>query len=457
MKKIVLCILVVIALGIPAASYWLGTRIGSVLEVQRILLETQYGVPITVLEKKQGVFESTYRYRLAPGHEFAPGQALPPLDVVGVVAHGPIPFASGSWRPALAVMDLSLAPTGDAAAAWGKMLDTIPELRQTSLRTVFAFSGDSSTTFAVLPVSRTIALANGTALDVNWQAITGRLDMTADLGVMDLALDAPAAGLHDKTMALSMQGFSLASNAKRVGQNLYVGTSALALADLTLTNTAAPDKSFAVNQLAVKARSDVRDGAMDSAMTLQCQGVALPGQTRVSLDTAMAFKNLDAAALDAAVGEFRRINLQKTPPQAQVQAYETVLRRYGAAVTARGPRLELERFVLGLPSGSVEATAFVAYAGSDALPETLPAILARLTAAASLKASQAALLDLAAAAGKNEPSLAGPFGQQMVETAMAGLVAQGFAVRDKDGLASAAAWDGKTLTINGKILNPPMP
>ena len=453
----VLGLVLIIALGLPASSYWLGTRLDSGLEAQRSLLEAQYGIPITVLEKKQGVFSSTYRYQVRLGPGLDPGLALPSFEVTGVVAHGPIPFASGSLRPALAVMDLHFAPVGDAPTAWGDIQKTIPELGQTSLRTVFAFSGDSSTRLAVLPVNRTIPQKDGTSLDVHWQAVTGHLDMTADLGTIDVVLDAPDAGLGDKTMALSLQGFSLVSNAKRVGQNLYVGTSRLALADLTLTNRVAADKSFALNQLGMTARTDVQEGALDSVMSAQCQSLQLPGLAKVSLDMAFSLKNLDAAALDTAASEFRRINLQKMSPQAMVQAYEVLLRRHGAAITSRGPRLALDRFVLGLPSGTVEATASVAYAGSGALPETVPAALARLTALASIKTSQAALLDLAAVAGKSNPALAGASAQPMVEAAVAGLEAKGFVVRDKDGLSAAAAWDGKTLTVNGKPLNPAMP
>ncbi|KHK00888.1 YdgA family protein [Desulfovibrio sp. TomC] len=457
MKKIVLGLLLILALGIPASSYWLGTRLDGVLEAQRSLLEAQYGIPITLLEKKQGVFSSTYRYevRLAPGLD--PGSALPPFEVVGVVAHGPIPFAAGSLRPALAVMDLRLALPAEAQTTWGNIQKAIPELQQTSLRTVFAFSGDSNTRFAVPPVTRAITQKDGTALDVHWKAVTGRLDMTADLGVIDMALDAPDAGLSDKTMVLSLQGFSLTSNAKRVGLNLYVGTSRLSLAGLKLTNSVAAENSFALNQLAITAQTDVQNGALDSAMTTQCQSLMLPGLAKVSLDMAVSLKNLDAAALDTAASEFRRLNLQKMSPQEMVQAYGDLLRRHGAAIASRGPRLALDRFLLGLPSGPVEATASVTAAGSGALPETVPAALARLTAVASLKTSLAAIMDLAAAAGKSNPALAGASAQPMVEAAVAGLAAQGYVVRDKDGLSAAVAWDGKTLTVNGKPLNPAMP
>ena len=451
-KKIVVTILLLIGLALPAASYWLGNRVEGLLAAQQAMLAAQYGASITLVAQKQGIFSSTYRYRVADTPGFAPASPLAPFEVTAVVAHGPIPFAANTLHPALAVMDTSFAPVGGAAADWGKLLERLPELRQTSLRTFFGFAGDSQTRLAVPPVSRTLTLEDGNTMDVAWQAVAGRLDIGPDAVSADLFLDIPSASLTDKASSLALQGLVVTSATKRVRNNLYLGAGGLTLTGLSLNDGLAKNKSFALSQLAVMTTAELRGDVVDSAMTLRCDGLALPGQGKATLDAAVSLNAVDAAALDAAVAEFKRINLQKATPEARLRDYEALLRSHGAALAAKGPRLGLDRFVLGLPSGTVEGTAFVAYAGGTGLPESLPAALARLTAAAHAQAAQAALVELAAKVQADNPLLAGPAGGQMVEAALAGMVAKGFAVRDADRVSTAAAWDGRTLTVNGTVL-----
>jgi uncharacterized protein YdgA (DUF945 family) len=455
-KKLPILVILALLLGVPAAYYWIGLKAEAILETQRAALEDRCGVRITLAEKHRGVFSSTYRYDVtAPLSLAAPATAATSRPLAFglrvTLGHGPIPFASGEWTPALAVLDCGLEPKEGTSGTLPDLLAAVPELGQSTLRATFAFSGDSRTRLAVPAGKRTITQEDGTPLEVEWQAITGLLDATPDAESLTLDLQAPLARVADKQAATvaTAKGLSLTGASKRSRENLYLGSSVLSLADLRVENTQAEAESFALTNFTLSVTTTPRDDMVDCLLAVRGDGVDLKTQAKASLDAAFSLKNLDAAALDTLAGEMRRINRQRTSPEVRLQLIQVLLLRQGSALLARQPRFAVEKLVLAAPSGSLEASGFVAYSGQGEPPANILAALGLFTASVKARAGEQTVLDILAAAGRNNPAFAGSAGRPMAETALRDMIGSGFVVRDKGVLSAAAEWNGKALTVNG--------
>uniref|UniRef100_I2Q6B7 DUF945 domain-containing protein n=1 Tax=Desulfovibrio sp. U5L TaxID=596152 RepID=I2Q6B7_9BACT len=456
-KPLPLILLLVLVLGLPAAYFWIGLRAERVMEDQRLRLADQYGARLVLQEKDRGVFTGTYRYALTFDAPMPAAAGAPPaqpitLDLVAVVHHGPIPLTQGGFTPALAVVDTTLAPRTGTPPAAAALLEALPDLRRTTLRTTFGFSGDSRTKLAVPPAKGPVRLADGTVLDIQWQGATGTCDATAEAASIDLALSVPLLVVADKASTTTLQGLSLAGHSTLSGQNLYLGDSTLTLTGLRLENAAPAGPSFALTNLEVAASNGRQNEVVDTTMTLRASGLDLKTQAKGGLDAAFSLKNLDAVALDATLGEVRRINGQPATPEARTQELTTLFLRQAGPLFSKKPRLSVDRLALTLPSGTVDVSGFVAYSGEGPLPANPLESLGRFSASATARAPRATLVEILAAAGSGNPALAGPPARGQAEAVLDGLAAQGFVVRQDDGLFTVADWDGKTLMVNGRSL-----
>lgn len=454
MKKAVV-ILFVLAVLLGAGSYWIGLRAQAALQEQLTFIHDQYGPSFTLKHKDRGLFSSTYlytvSYTLPP--ETADGKTTSTtltIDLREKVSHGPIPFTAGSWKPALAVLDATLVSGPDAPRGFNKFLETLPELRQTSLRTIVDFSGDSLSRLVVPALKRTVAAKDGSSIALDWQGATVSCDIAARAAAIKATLDAPLFVLGHKNTHLSIQGLSLRSAAKLYGQNLYLGKSDLKLGAVQIKDGAAEVLSLA--DLVLEGSCERHEAVVDTWLALRGQGLAGKSREKVSLDVAMTLKNLEFTALDECVGACRRISLQPLPPEEQLRQLQAEFRTRAAALFSRNPVLELTQCALGVPAGRLETTARLAYVGTGALPDNFLAAARRFTAAARIATTEAALLDVVRLADKANAGLDGALVRQQVEAGLGELTAGGFIVRDKDKLSSRADWNGKALIVNGKTM-----
>jgi uncharacterized protein YdgA (DUF945 family) len=340
----------------------------------------------------------------------------------------------------------------DSPKAFTKLLEAIPELRKSTLRTTFGFSGESRTKLTIPPSKGTVELENAETLDVEWQGLTGVLEVAANAEAYAFSLDAPLVGVKEKDTGMIMQGLSMTCKSKLHGQNLYLGDSTLSISDLHIEDTKAATKLFSLSHLAITANSDQRNDVVDGIVACSGEGVDLKSQSKASFETIFSLKNIDVTALDTLVGEFRRISRQRAAPDVLIRELRGVLLRQGGVILSKRPRFAVEKCVLRVPAGAVEASGFVAYSGTGELPENSLAALRLLTVSAKAKASEQALMDILVAVGKDHKALAGPEDKIKAEMAVRDMTAKGFAVRDKDSLFTAADWNGKEMTVNGKVL-----
>ena len=456
-KNLALLAALVFLVGLPICYYWVGITAEDVLETKIARLREYYGLKIALKEKSRGLLSSSYRYTVnfdlpRPTQAGATVPQTISFDLHEVMHHGPIPFTSGTWTPALAVLDSGLEPHQAGQKAFHQFLETFPELRQSALRTTFGFSGDSRTTLTVPPTKRTITQPDGTAFAVLWQGLTAELDATANAEAFTLALDAPLLDVKGNTATVTLQGLSWTSKTTLHGQNLYLGNSAFSLTTLSVQNVAATAPSFALSNLALTGNSEQRGEVVDGAVSLRGESVDLKTQGKTTFEMAFSLKDLDFKTLDTLVEDFRRISLQRAAPEVQLQQLQVLLLRQGGALFSKGPRFTVETLALRLPSGTVEGSGFVAYSGTEALPASIPQALGRFTASVKAKASEAALLELFLASVKGDAALAGQTGRPQLEAVVQDLAEKGFVVREKGNLSATADWNGKALTVNGKPL-----
>lgn len=450
MKKTVV-ILLVLAVLLGGGYYWIGLRAESALQGQLAFIEAQYGPRFTLKHKDRGIFSSTYRYTvtytLASGN--TAGKPVS-IDVLETVSHGPIPFASGSWKPALAVLDVTLLSGPDAPQGFNKLLEIVPELRQTRLRASIGFDGNSLFRLDVPAFKRSVTAADGAALALDWRGATATCDIGPQAASIEAALDAPQLSITRQDTLVTIQGVAMRSATKLDGKNLYLGKSALHVGSVQVKKGAA--EVLSLGDLVLEGDCARREAVVDGGVALRGHGLAGKTGDTVRFDVALALKNLEFAALDELVGDWTRISVQPLPPEEQQRQLEDVLHRRAPALFSRGPILELNRCVLGVPAGTVESSARLAYVGTGPLPATFPAAAARFTAAARIATTQAALFDVVRLAGKANPTLDAGQARQQIEQGLAELIASGFVVRDQDKLSARADWDGKALTVNGKTI-----
>lgn len=456
MKKFLPLLLLVLVLGLPAAYFWFGLRAERVMEEQRLRVADQYGSRLVLQDQSRGVFTSTYRYVLSldppPSPDAAQAARPVSLDLTAVVHHGPFPLTAGGLTPALALVDTTLSPREGLPPAVAALLDALPDLRRTTLRTTFGFAGDSRTRLSVPPAKGTVRLADGATRDIQWQGATGVFDVAADAASFELSLAVPLLGLKDKDVAMTWQGLSLTAHSVRDGQNLFLGETALSLTAFRLESTPPAGPSFALTNLESTAVNGRRNEVVDTTMTVRGTGVDLKTQAKAGFDAAFSLKNLDAATLDATLGEVRRISRQPGSPEARNREVAALLTRQAGPLLSKNPRFSVDRLSLTLPSGVVDVSGSVAYAGQGPLPVGIPEALARLSASATARAPQATLVELLTAAEAANPAQAGPAARDRAQAILDDLVRKGFAVREADRLFTVADWDGKALVVNGMSL-----
>jgi uncharacterized protein YdgA (DUF945 family) len=455
-KKVILALLLVIVLlGLPASYYVIGLQAESALKDQLAVIQENYGPHFTLKEKSRGLFSSSYRYVVTYTLPAAAGngKALPithSFEVVEKVSHGPIPFAAGAWTPALAVLDTRLAPDQAGLKELDEFLQTVPELRQTSLRTTFGFGGGSRSRLVVPACKRTVTAKEGTTFALDWQGATAVCDVTAQAAAVTVDVEVPSLSIGHKAGTLSLKGLSLRSDTKLDGKNLYLGNSSLKLGDLQFQGGA--NERLSLTDLVIEGRSARRDAVVDGWLSMRGQGFGGKIQDKLTLDMSLAIRNLEFSALDTVMGEWERLSTQPVTFEERMRQWQAVLQAQVPQLFSRGPVVELQKCVLGVPAGSVDAAARLTYAGTGPLPGDFLTAIGRFTAAARIATTQPVIEDILRLAGQANPDLAAPEVRQEAEKNIQGLVASGFASREGDKLSSRADWDGKALTVNGKTL-----
>ena len=455
MKKTLLILILVVALGVCAGSYWLGLRAEAALKDQLELVTAQYGPRFECKAKQRGVFTSSYRYAVTG--DLAPDPATAAsapttftFELQAEVAHGPLPVAAAAWKPALAVVDVRLAPDQGIPAVFAKFLDEFPELRRTSLRAVFGFGGDCRASLAVPASKHALRDKDGSVIDVEWGGAKAEVTIAADATALSGFLDMPLLAVADKDASLTMHNLFLRSDTTRNGQSLYLGATTCGVAEIRIK--AGDEKSFVLTNLAIEGTSRRREAVVDGALSLRGQIREGTSPQSLAVDTTVTVKNLDFAALDTVVGQWQRIGLEPLPLEVQADKWQAVLEQQAGALLSRDPTLTLDGPRLGLPSGNIALAVSLAYASAGPVPKNFDESLVRCTASARLTAARPALRDLLGLAGKFDPELAAPELSTQLEASLDDLLAQGLVIQDKDALAVTADFNGKRLTLNGKPL-----
>ncbi len=239
MKKIVV-ILLGLAVLLGGGYYWVGLHAESALQGQLAFIEAQYGLRFALKHKDRGIFSSTYRYTVTYTLSSGNTAGKPvSIDVLETVSHGPIPFASGSWKPALAVLDVTLLSGPDAPRASTNCWKSSRNCARRALRASIGFAGNSLFRLDVPAFKRSVTAADGAALALDWRGAAATCDIGPQAASIEATMDAPQLSIQRQDTLVAIQGVAVRSATKLDGKNLYLGKSVLNVGNIQVKNGSA--------------------------------------------------------------------------------------------------------------------------------------------------------------------------------------------------------------------------
>ena len=452
MKKI-LIVAVVVALVLGAAagsSFYIGAKIARQLPDELRKAEGRIGgIPLTLKEAHQGVFESRYVIA-ATIPVVGPGVKTPvlvPVEVTSRVVHGPIPLGAGSFMPRMFVSDSTFALAATADPAMRDEFAKIPELAQSVIHVRGNLGGAADVSITVPPFSRDLPREDGATFHVDWKGLFANANIRQDATVTG-TFEVPGLEMRTGQDAVVLSGLSgtFASKALEGMSLLSTGDARYALKLLDV-NAPSTDTAFSLLDVTVDGHLTARGPVVDYNLVLK--GVRrAPGVQDIPATLAITLRSLHAKALDDLL-----TLLQKARFYPEERPSPTEFIRIAAGLLSGSPGLELNvQAMEGTPAGPISFKAQVNTDQMKTLPFSLASAWAQLRANASLDASEKSFLLLSCLIARAKtPELTDEQCQAQTAQAVDGLVAAGRLIRAGGKLASEAVWDGQSLLINGKL------
>jgi uncharacterized protein YdgA (DUF945 family) len=449
-KKIVL-ILVALAVAYAASAYFIGLRAQAVVDAR--LEQARADAPavkISLLRKSQGIFTSSATYAVSmdlpaqPGKE-VPGKALS-LDVTLNLDHGPVVF-SGGPSACLALVDTTFASNQETSQAVKDFLSKFPEIAQTRYTTRVAYDGSGVSTVTIPPANRTVALEDGSSLQVEWQPVTAVAGFSADGTETDLTASCPLLRMGDGKAMVSLTGFAVAAKGKRIAGKLWTGSYRMTLDSLD-AKPQAPNQPFHLDKAYANLALTPKGDVLDYAIELGGNGKS-GSNMAVPASFSLLISNLDMAAL----GEMQALLQKQAQPGAPAQAVTPAeWLQVGNAFLARAPQIDLSFKALEGDLGPVSLQAWIKTDNMKEVPMNPQVAASQLRAWAKLDGPANGVIELACLLTQDRAKrpASDPAFRQEIAAQIDQLVLQGILSPAGNRLVSEASWDGAGLTVNGK-------
>ncbi|WP_243311195.1 DUF945 family protein [Fundidesulfovibrio agrisoli] len=388
-----------------------------------------------------GIFSSSYTYNL--GFSTQPnGPEAPALTVTFDVAHGPIPFAAGSFSPCAAVVNTRFSLAKNTPEAARAALEQVPELLNTKLRAEAGFGGSLDILLTVPPLFR------DTPQRQEFQGAKVSVLTDTCFSSHTTKADIPLISLQDDSYTFLLKGLTIRSDAVKLRPYVWHGESTLKLAGLALsTKDTTPPRSFTLENLAVPGKTVLHGPTIDASFSLS--GVtSVNNSAPLPLFFSTTLYNLDLDGFSQLYGLLQR---EYGGGGDAVRPYVDEVRKTYDLLLARSPRVEIEMKAL---AGTPNEIAFKGEASAPELksvPPTPQEALAQLRAKADLSAQEQGLVILVDTFSSPEEKES-QVQQQQLQTALQQLTEKGFLTRDGSSIKASAVWDGKALMVNGKLV-----
>ena len=436
--------------GYTSTAWWIGMSAEKRLQQnEEQLLNSASYLTLVSRDYQRGIFSSTEDVTYGIGGSMGQllrtsgaGAALNylQLTVHNDIQHGPLP---GFRTAAFATIDSRLRPP----PALRQAVDTI--LHGQALlhaHAVLQWSGDSD--ISVASPSFQYRLPDGTRLV--WDGVAGSARATAAMAHWSGHMNAPGLAVDGPKGHFELRGLTLSADMQRALDTFYIGRSEVHLGSMTARDP--NGTALSIQTMGIQSDTGLTAGYIDQYVSLSAEHVDVAPFSLTHVGYVQTLSHLHADSLAALVTALRDAQRElPSGPPTRVQtsrAQTTAFSRYGLALAAHEPVLNIERLGFVAPEGEFRLSAKLAVPGLSQQelqgPAAMAAVMMHLDASAELHIDAPLLDKLLQASGKR-----GLVGSQLEQ-----LEQQGYLRRDGNAFTTSLAFHAGALTINGLPYRP---
>lgn len=458
--KIVIA-LAAFALIYPAATWYSGQRIQSVLDEQYADMKSHPSLKVSERTYERGLFSSTekvsFEMAMPVAAEDGTLQAGEPLrlSMISQIQHGPLP---GFKTVAAAMLDSELVLEGEAGAALRESLGGKAPL---VARTVVQFDGGGHSAMSSPAFELELPDGTGQALRIGFSGFKADIDFSAGMRSYTMKGTADGLSMEDPNMQIALSGLVFDADQHRLFDDeawLYVGKQRATVASMKAEakeDGELGDASFLLERLSYDIDMPGKGEYLDIKALMGTEVLRVADVDYGPAHYDFSVKHLHGRTL---MDLYRKLlEISSDPAQLAMQAEDPAALfapLAGPAMTllAHDPEFSIDRISFTSPHGTASLSAHVNLKGIE--PDELNnpmMLLAKINAAAEASLPQGLVVALIGAQAQSPQEAAVVAAQLQQQLDM--LEAQGFIVRKGGQLSSRAALSKGQLTINGQPLD----
>lgn len=467
----------VLAVGYPAAAWYLGTQIEKAHADARAMLATQPYLKVTNQSYERGLFSASETTTIEiPAALFHPPgakaddanevdaaaekqKAQPPfrITVRTAIQHGPMPgFSTLAAGSEVSTIEFDEPLRTKIAEAFGTN-------QPFDIRTTYNFQGGGRSTFASQPFKLVLpgdtpeskAMLSGERTDMAMEFSKGLAEYTLRGTAPRFALSEPGGS------SVLITGMAIDSQLKRVFPDepmLYSGSQKITVAEVSVTPGDAaqpgPEQKVSLKEIAYDVQMPVAGDFIDVVAKMGANVVQVGEQNYGPAHYDFSLKHLQARKLVTLSRGFTALYAKPEIFADQNQLLQSLMPLKDPLfdLLADGPVFSIDRIAFRTAEGEASFNASIKLA--DPKPDDFSnplMLLAKLDAGATI-ALPTALVDSLIGAGKSEEEA--QWARQSAAKTLEQFKQQGYITVENNLLKSSVTFKGGQLQVNGKPFNP---
>jgi len=469
--RIGLIVIVVLALGYPAAAWLIGMSVQhQVLDREQAALEQIPYLTVVKRDYRRGIYSSTEEVTFGLGGSFVKSLAAAGQDwgtqaqitIRNTIHHGPLPQLR-ACAPAVIDTVILLPPQ-----AQQQLVAALGDKASLSIRTQMKWGGGATTVIHSTAFQKDIPDKGG----LEWRGLDATVDQGREIGAQVVELNAPGLIVTSPKANLSIEGLKASTDLHRAFEAVNAGKARFSLARLAVES---PEKDFKLNSqnLTLQGNTSVSGEFLNSNATLALDSLDAGkfSATQLVLELNMdhfhgpSFSSLikamqDAqaeqvkAALQAAPGDANALAQQQQQTTAKIAA---AFQTYGLQLLGHEPVVDFSRIGFKTPEGDLMLSVKLAAPGitpADVSGGTgaLVAVVPKFLQATINVRIDKTLLDKLLTQSVSDPDKS-----NSVTTRVQQFQDQGYIKVDGNALTTQVAFMQGQLKVNGLPFSPMMP
>ncbi|MCV2217137.1 YdgA family protein [Thauera sp. Sel9] len=454
--------LAVIALSYPAAAWFAGQKIQTILDEQYAEMQSHPTLKIAERSYERGLFSSTEKvsFEMAMPLVAEDGtlQAGEPfrMHAINRIEHGPLP---GLSTLAAATMDTELVIDGEQGERLAAALNGRAPL---TARTVFQFDGSGRSAVDSPALEFGMPDGTGNELRISLGGLKADVAFSAGLRSYTTKGTAESMSMEDPNMRITLSGLSFDGDQRRLFDDepwLHVGRQRATVASMDVSgkeDSELDGMAFQLERMSYDIDAPAEGDYVDVKALIGTEVLRIGDADYGPAHYDFSLTHLHGRTLVELWRKLVEIGSDPTALAAQAEdptAIFAPLAEPAMALLGHNPAFSIDRISFTSPHGKTDLSAQVRLDGLQ--PEELAnpmMLIARLQAAADLSVPQALLLAFGTSQAENEDEAA--FAAAQLDAQLGALEAQGYLQRNGGIVKTQAAFRQGQLTVNGKPFNP---